>query len=115
MKAVICGLAALISVSAACAGERYVEIWNPPEARGGAGRHHNQPSRKVSNHEKTDGRTAHRHSPRRVVAHAPVSAAPVRAASQASRPTFDDIPRQLTPEGNVLRVDGRTMRAEVER
>ncbi|MBN3762332.1 hypothetical protein G3O01_16010 [Burkholderia sp. Ac-20365] len=111
----ICGLAALITVSAACAGERYVEIWNPPEARGAAGGHHDQPSRKGSNHEKADGRMAHRHSPRRVVVHAPFSAAPVRAASQASRPTFDDIPRQLTPEGNVLRVDGRTMRAKVER
>ncbi len=115
MKAVICGLTALITVSAACAGERYVEIWNPPEAGGAAGRHHLQTSRKAANHDRTGGRVAHHHSPRRVVAHAPAPAAPVRAASQASRPTFDDIPRQLTPEGNVLRVDGRTMRAEVER
>jgi hypothetical protein len=35
--------------------------------------------------------------------------------NRTSQLRFEDIPRQLTPEGNVLRVDGSRARAEVER
>jgi hypothetical protein len=34
---------------------------------------------------------------------------------QGNVPDFSDIPRQITPEGNVLRVDSRNTAAEVMR
>ncbi|CAG9243857.1 hypothetical protein [Paraburkholderia caribensis] len=42
---------------------------------------------------------------------------PTTASKTAGTPwqTFDDIPRQLTPEGNVLRVKGGYSQAEVVR
>nr|WP_289814850.1 hypothetical protein [Paraburkholderia caribensis] len=104
-------------VSPSIAGERYVEVWNPPEARGVVGEHHVQPARKTPSHRRTSAHVAHRRVPRYVVATAPLPATSMRStASRATgRQTFDDIPRQITPEGNVLRVDGRHSRAEVER
>lgn len=74
-----------------------------------------QAARKAPNHRRTTAHVMHHRLPRRAVATAPVPATPMPAASKASRPTFDDIPRQLTPEDNVLRVDSRQARAEVER
>lgn len=39
----------------------------------------------------------------------------VQRASAAAAPTFDNIPRQVTPEGNVLHVSASRNPAEVER
>jgi hypothetical protein len=52
----------------------------------------------------------------RVVAAAPGPRASVATVEhRAHEPRYEDIPRQLTPEGNVLRVDGRHAQVAVER
>lgn len=52
----------------------------------------------------------------RIVAAAPGPKASVAAVGQRpGEPRYEDIPRQITPEGNVLRVDGRRAHVEVER
>ena len=111
MKSTICAVAGLLAVSVAHAGPKYVEVWNPPEARlqhtsaarVPVKRHH------VSLHPHQTKRTLH------VVASARIAQPPAMNAETSRKPSFDEIPRQLTPEGNVLRVGGRQARAEVER
>ena len=89
---------------------RYVEIWNPPEARaaGAVPAPHVRPKVTKRRHESI-------HSAKATVRRKAVGAAGARvpaAASQAA-PSFDDIPRQLTPDGNVLRVRARQAQVEV--
>lgn len=94
----------------------YIEVWNPPEARATAP--HRVGAARVP--------AVHRH----VVAHAvkvharrtPTSAprllakqSHIQKTAPADEPDMSEIPRQLTPEGNVLRVDSRGMSAEVTR
>jgi hypothetical protein len=116
-KHVIFGLLAVALASPALAGDHYVEVWNPPEARGMAAVRPKQPA--VSAHRPLKRRRVSisaakpRHH-RDAVTAGPRVPAPV-AASHAATPTFDDIPRQITPEGNVLRVKGGQAHAEVER
>lgn len=112
------GLALLTATlaPAAFAAGTYSEVWNPPEARATA------PHRVSAAHKLA----AHRH----VVPHAvkvqarrsPTSAPKLMAKQRhmqevvpANEPDMSEIPRQLTPEGNVLRVDSRDMSAEVTR
>jgi hypothetical protein len=118
VKAIICGgLLVFAVVSPSIAGETYREVWSPPEARGLVGVRPVQNARKMLPHRRTAAHVPHHRLPRRLVATAPVPATSMRStASQASRPalTFDDIPRQITPEGNVL-VRGRHARVEVQR
>lgn len=115
MKAIICGLSALVMVSVACAGKRYVEVWNPPEARGSVALHRIEMAHKAPARRHISAHVSHRPH-RHVVATAHVPKPTVAStASRASRLTFDDIPRKITPEGNVLRVSGRQARAEVDR
>ena len=99
------GVFLLTIASSVLAGERYVEICNPPEARMGA------PAARCA--PKTHGatissRNAGKVVPRRVAD--PVSRsfsgkrAPVVVAKKPSVPPSVYIPRVITPEGNVLRV-----------
>ena len=99
------GVLLLTIASSVSAGERYVEIWNPPEARIGA------PTGKCA--PKTRGatvssRNAGKVVPRRVAD--PLSRsvsgkrAPLSVAKKPSVPPSVYIPRVITPEGNVLRV-----------
>jgi len=113
MKPVICRLVAMVVASPAFAGEHYCKVWNPPEARGML---HVQPDRKPPPHRRVNVHIAHaRVHHRQSVATASVPKIPgASTASRASQPRFDDIPRQITPEGNVLRVDGGKARVEVE-
>jgi hypothetical protein len=100
------GVFLLTIASSVLAGERYVEIWNPPEARMGA-------PAATRCAPKTHGatvssRNAGKVVPRRVAD--PVSRsvsgkrAPVVVAKKPSVPPSVYIPRVITPEGNVLRV-----------
>lgn len=101
------GVILLVVASAATAGERYIEVWNPPEARGGVSRM--KPARKQSIH--------HHAVPRAVKFRArpsPASVPKVMAKQgktpdelRTTEPDVTDIPRQITPEGNILRVDSR--------
>ena len=104
----------LTTTATAFAGQRYVEVWDPPEARGSA------PSNVVSQHRLAKKRaaptkrTAVRGKQRGVMKSvaAPLPASP---ATERRVPTFDDIPRRRTPHGDVLRVHVGTMQAGVER
>ncbi len=105
MKLVGCGLLLLAVTSPAFAGDRYVEVWNPPEARGGA--HHDAQSAlpKAPKH--------HRVAPRLVDAGVRPPTLDTRPAAKPSAneratphaaPGTPEIPRLFTPDGNVLRV-----------
>ncbi|MBN3728801.1 hypothetical protein G3N92_32115 [Burkholderia sp. Ac-20379] len=98
----------LAVASPAFAGDHYVEIWNPPESRGGA-------------HRDRDTQAAlpkaqkHKHvAPRLVDAGVRPPALETQkaitkphvgeAATPHAAPGAPDIPRLFTPDGNVLRV-----------
>ncbi|MBC8749481.1 MULTISPECIES: hypothetical protein [Paraburkholderia] len=96
------------------AGARYVEVWNPPEARGDTQRV--QPVRNAPKRRRASMRTGRSQLQHRIVAAAPGPKASVAAVGhRTGEPRYDDIPRQITPEGNVLRVGGRHAEVEVER
>ena len=112
------GLAVLMMTlaPAAFATGVYTEVWNPPEARASA-------PRKVGAAHKL---AVHRHVvPHAVKVHArhATTSAPrliakqgrIQKAMPTDEPDMSEIPRQLTPEGNVLRVDSRGIAAEVSR
>jgi hypothetical protein len=101
--------------STGMAGEHYVEIWNPPEARA------SMPHRAVAARRPASGRHSISHA---VTVHAQRAPAPVaklaartdiREKVPVHAPDMSGIPRQITPEGNVLRVDARGISAEVMR
>jgi hypothetical protein len=108
------GAILLTVASSVSAGERYIEVWNPPEARGGA------------LHAKRLHRPIHRHAgPQAVKFRARQSPAPLpKAVAKRSKaqdvlrptePDVTDIPRQITPEGNILRVSSRHDHVAVSR
>lgn len=105
----------LAMASPALADAHYVEVWNPPEVRSGI--EPGQPAHKTTKHRRASDRLAHSRLHHRIVAAAaPGPKASVAAVGhRAHEPRYEDIPRQLTPEGNVLRVDGRHAQAKVER
>lgn len=111
MKLVGCGLLLLACTSSAFADEHYIEIWNPPEARGGL--HQGAGAPKML--------TNKRRVPRLVKTRAhrtPTTAAKpgvVGAGTRRVTPDVSEIPRLITPEGNVLRVDARDSLVEVVR
>jgi hypothetical protein len=99
------GSLAIVFASAAGAAEHYVEIWNPPEVHHRVqdfARQWKKPDRSHRRHASRD--TNARIAKQRVSA-ADGSERPVASAPGAKRrPRFDDIPRKMPPEGNVLRV-----------
>jgi len=139
MRAIKLGLLVLAIASPAFGGEHYVEVWNPPEARGGnasahaallAARKAEKQARqrraglRIARNAAHDAARDATHDPahdaraaahRRAVAAAPAKASVAAAERRSSEPRFKDIPRQITPEGNVLRVDGRNAQVDVER
>lgn len=113
MRPLIFAFASLMAASAAHAGERFVEVWNPPEARLGNPRVAHEPVR----HSRLAFHTHGNAERPRPAASMSTVVKPTTASKTAGTPwqTFDDIPRQLTPEGNVLRVKGGYSQAEVVR
>lgn len=121
------------------AGEHYVEIWNPPEARAGAtggssagstaGTRRDPSARKPSaaagaKHKRVAPRVveARMHHPPTAVKIAPKPRAieddaprATPAPASPSSPGTPDIPRLFTPDGNVLRVGTRGYHADVSR
>ncbi|ASV99786.1 hypothetical protein CJU94_17560 [Paraburkholderia aromaticivorans] len=111
------GLGAMLFAvaSTGVAGEHYVEIWNPPEARTG------MPPRASAVRRPAAGK---RVGARAVTVHARRAPAPVAKLATKTdmqenapvhAPDMSGIPRQITPEGNVLRVSARGVKAEVMR
>ena len=112
MRPLILALAGLVVGSTAHAGERYVEVWNPPEARLA----HPSIAHKLVRHHRLAFHVREGAARHKAVASIPTVARPATESktARAPKPTFDDIPRQLAPEGNVLRVKG-SGRIEVQR
>lgn len=98
-------LVATLGVSAS-AQARYVEMWNPPEARASA---IPAKAKAVKRRHVSVQHARPSHPPAKVVATPKVRPSPHQGL------TYDDIPRKLTPEGNVLRVSGAHSRAHLER
>jgi hypothetical protein len=98
-------LVATATVSAG-AHAHYVEVWNPPEARAGA----ITAKPKTVKRKKVD-------AARLPAGHPPLKSLVSPGVRRAPNPgaTYDDIPRKLTPEGNVLRVGLARTRPYVER
>jgi hypothetical protein len=113
-KAIRYGLFFLATASPAIADPHYVEVWNPPEAHGGM--RPAPPVRTTPRHHHTNVHIARAQLHHRVVAAVPGPKASVAAVGhRAHAPRYEDIPRQVTPEGNILRVDGRRAQAGVQR
>lgn len=96
--------------STAMAGEHYVEIWNPPEARASMP-HHAVAGRRLANGRHATVHAVTMHARRTPAPNAKLAAArtdaDAREKAPAHTPDVSEIPRQITPEGNVLRVDSR--------
>lgn len=107
------GLVAMVVSVPAFAGGQYVEEWNPPESHVGAP---HKTAVKPPRHRRvslTLVQPKRRH-------HQGTSAGSSRRVATGlnarnGQPSFEDLPRQITPEGNVLRVDGRSATARVQR
>lgn len=106
----------LAVASTAAAGEHYVEIWNPPEARIG------QPAGKCKPKTGKAALLSHgvsKVAPRRIADPLAKASAGKHDGSDVSKktasPRFLDIPRIVTPEGNILQVRTGRMSASVVR
>ena len=94
----------------------YREVWNPPEARATMPRRAGA-ARKLTVHRHVVAHAVKVHT-RRAHASAPRLMAKQRHMPEViptNEPDTSEIPRQLTPEGNVLRVDSRGISVEVTR
>ncbi|REE19616.1 hypothetical protein B0G71_2718 [Paraburkholderia sp. BL27I4N3] len=109
------GIMLCAAASTAMAGEHYVEAWNPPEARVG------KPHCAVVARRPVASRhiVPHAMKARTRTAPAPVgrlvAKSDRRESVPAHAPDMSEIPRQITPEGNVLRVSSRGVTPEVTR
>lgn len=101
----VSGVLLLAFASAAAAGEHYVEIWNPPEARLAQPPVSGKPG---AGKAPPGARHASKATPRRVADPVARSAPGKHVADSlksATPPRPANIPRIITPEGNVLRVN----------
>ncbi|WMY11253.1 hypothetical protein [Paraburkholderia phenoliruptrix] len=112
------GLALLTAVLAPTAfgAGKYSEVWNPPEARATA------PNTATALHKLAVRRHVALHAKK--VNSRPTSASASKLVakqgnaprtSPKDQPDMSEIPRQVTPEGNVLRVRGHALSAHVVR
>lgn len=108
-KKLLVGLVTMTLATSALAGERYIEVWNPPEARRSAAK----PPKPSAHKPKKSRLGAPATSRARRVA--VVSKLRPATTERPGRTAFHDLPPQMTPEGNVLRVVGGQSRADVER
>ena len=112
------GLALLTAALAPAAfgAGTYSEVWNPPEARATAPHRAGTPHRLAVRHhvalhaKKVRSPRALATAPRLVVRQGNA-----QKALRNEEPDMSEIPRQTTPEGNVLRVRGHAASAHVVR
>jgi len=112
------GLALLTAVLAPTAfgASIYSEVWNPPEARATA------PHRAIAQHKLAVRRHVALHA-KKVYSRRTSAPASKLVATQGKmprtlpkdEPDMSEIPRQVTPEGNVLRVRGHALSVRVVR
>jgi hypothetical protein len=115
---VVAATVAAAAPSTAAASAHYVEVWNPPEARiaqaAAAAKSRARPG-KTALLARSMGKAA----PRRIADRLPKASTTrhvgIDAAKKTTTPRFIDIPRILTPEGNVLQVSTGRMAVSVVR
>lgn len=118
MRFFITGAVLCVLASTAIAGEHYIEIWNPPEART-PGVHANGAGKKHGHHgSKRKFASADRLTPRKVADPALRASAPTLPLTPTLGPNgapspshaapgngrTPEIPPQIGPDGNVLQV-----------
>ncbi|WP_233867394.1 hypothetical protein [Paraburkholderia adhaesiva] len=113
MRFITTGILLCVVAAPVIAGERYVEIWNPPEART-PGVHSPQAGKKARPHHDTKRKVASADHPTpRMVAQPALRANPptVPATPGNAAPGHNRSPLitpQIGPDGNVLQVGYRT-------
>jgi hypothetical protein len=115
VKLVGCGLLLLACTSSAFAGEHYIEIWNPPEARGGLLQGAGAPKSLTHKRRVPHLVKARAHRMPTTATKLAVKQGVAGAGTRRITPDVSEIPRLITPEGNVLRVDARDSHVEVVR
>ncbi|MFM0170315.1 hypothetical protein PQR33_13370 [Paraburkholderia sediminicola] len=101
------------------AASTYREVWYPPEA-GGVPLHRTTAHKSATNKNsmprilKPRIHRASRSAPTSTLA-MKRKPAPTGFTAKPPEPDLSDIPRQITPEGNILRVDSRNAAARVTR
>lgn len=125
MKRAGCGLCVLAFAASAYAGDHYVEVWNPPEARGTAPRTPATTQKSRRNAPHVVPTNVHRpvapSTPPKLAAKPRAMPAPNAARRDGAERAAPDlsatpqIPRQITPEGNILQVGTRGHGIEVTR
>ncbi|SDC17154.1 hypothetical protein [Paraburkholderia lycopersici] len=125
MRFFITGTLLCVLASTALAGEHYIEIWNPPEART-PGTRANSAAKKAQTHHGAKHKlaSADRLTPRKIAepaVRAPTptlpaapggAGSPARAAPGTGRTPV--IPPQIGPDGNVLQVSYRVPAARAQ-
>ena len=114
MRLVGCTLLLVTLTSSAYAAGGYTEVWNPPEARGG-GVHHGKTVHKLAarRHGVPHTVKVHTRRPPTLMTKLAMKQRLAPDGAHTREPDVSDIPRQITPEGNVLRVDSRSASVEV--
>lgn len=117
LRVISAGAVLFMLASTVAASEHYVEVWNPPESR--LVKPTSQNNKLHSGKPALIAHTMPKIAARRVAA-PQAKAAPVKHVSSGAlrktvSPTVIDIPRIMTPEGNVLRVSGGSVPVSVVR
>jgi hypothetical protein len=113
----VLGVMLLASASVANAGEHYVEVWNPPEARQ-APHASSHAAVKPKPHRVLATTRTTKVKPNTVATSTSKSAKHAQATHAVSvntAPQVRDLPPLLTPEGNVLRVGAQGAQPQVTR
>jgi hypothetical protein len=111
----VLGVMLLAGASVANAGERYVEVWNPPEARQ-APHASSHAAVKAKPHRVSAAVRTAKVKPSKVGTNTLKSAKHAQTAHAVSAntaPQVRDLPPLLTPEGNVLRVGAHGAQPQV--
>jgi hypothetical protein len=115
VKLVGCGLLLLACTSSAFADEHYIEIWNPPEARGGLRQGAGAPKSLAHKRRVPHFVKARAHRTPTTATKLAVKQGDASAGTRRVTPDVSEILRVITPEGNVLRVDAHDSHVEVVR
>jgi hypothetical protein len=112
VRFIMTGTLLCVLASSALAGEHYIEIWNPPEART-PGAHPATPGKTAHAHHGTKQKLASsdRLTTRKVAQPAVRASAPIVPVTPGTTTPRDnrmpEIPPQIGPDGNVLQVSYR--------
>ncbi len=109
------GAMLLAVASTGIAGEHYVEIWNPPEARGGLSQGAGAPKSLTHKRRVPHLLKARAHRAPTTATRLALKQGTAGAGTRRVTPDVSEIPRLITPEGNVLRVDAHDSYVEVVR